>query len=53
MDDVLPRGRHVQFDIDEYINDFMMDQPEPVMNEPSPNVAQPSTDIPQDEMNLE
>jgi len=53
MDDVLPRGRHVQFDIDEYINDFMMEQPEPVMNEPSPNVAQPSTDIPQDEMNLE
>lgn len=35
MDDVLPRGRHCSFDVDEYIEDFMVDSPEPVMQEPS------------------
>ena len=47
MDDVLPRGRHVQFDVDEYVEDFMMDESDRgVVREPSP-------DIPEDEMNLE
>lgn len=45
MDDVLPRGRHCAFDIDEYVEDFMMEQTE--------MVREPSPDIPQDEMNLE
>ena len=47
MDDILPRGRHVQFDVDEYVEDFMMDESDRgVVNEPSPR-------IPEDEMDLE
>lgn len=47
MDDILPRGRHVQFDVDEYLEDFMMEESDRgVVQEPSP-------DIPEDEMNLE
>lgn len=47
MDDVLPRGRHVQFDVDEYLEDFMMEESTTgVVQEPSPA-------IPEDEMNLE
>lgn len=47
MDDVLPRGRHVQFDYAEYMEDFMMEEKDDgVVNEPSP-------EIPEDEMNLE
>ena len=47
MDDILPRGRHVQFDVEEYVEDFLMDSERPsVVNEPSP-------ELPSDEMNLE
>ena len=47
MDDILPRGRHVQFGVEEYVEDFLMDSERPsVVNEPSP-------ELPSDEMNLE
>lgn len=47
MDDILPRGRHCMFDVDEYVEDFMMDESDRgVVNEPSPR-------IPEDEMDLE
>ena len=45
MDDVLPRGRHVQFDVEEYLEDYNMKETE-MVREPSPA-------LPSDEMNLE
>jgi phage portal protein BeeE len=46
MNDVLPNGRHVQFDVDEYLEEFMVESPEIQREEPAP-------DLPQDEMELE
>jgi len=37
MDDVLPRGRHTQFDLDEYVGEYAPDAHEPVMQEPAAN----------------
>ncbi len=37
MDDVLPRGRHTQFDLDEYVGEYAPDDHEPVMQEPAAN----------------
>ena len=37
MDDVLPRGRHTQFDLDEYVGEYAPDMHEPVMQEPAAN----------------
>ena len=37
MDDVLPRGRHTQFDLDEYVGEYAPDYQEPVMQEPAAN----------------
>ena len=37
MDDVLPRGRHTQFDLDEYVGEYAPDMAEPVMQEPAVN----------------
>ena len=37
MDDVLPRGRHTQFDLDEYVGEYSPDAHEPVMQEPAAN----------------
>jgi hypothetical protein len=37
MDDVLPRGRHTQFDLDEYVGEYAPDMREPVMQEPAAN----------------
>ena len=37
MDDVLPRGRHTQFDLDEYVGEYAPDMAEPVMREPAAN----------------
>ena len=45
MDDVLPRGRHVQFDVEEYLEDYNMKETE--------MVREPSPDLPEEEMNLE
>ena len=33
MDDVLPRGRHVHFDVSEYVDELMADTREPVLQE--------------------
>jgi phage portal protein BeeE len=46
MNDVLPNGRHVQFDVEEYLEEFMVESPEIQREEPAP-------DLPQDEMDLE
>lgn len=46
MNDILPNGRHVQFDVDEYLNEFMVETPD-MMKEPN------APALPQDEMNLE
>jgi hypothetical protein len=45
MDDVLPRGRHVQFDVEEYLEDYNMKETE-MVREPSPA-------LPEEDMNLE
>ena len=37
MDDVLPRGRHVIFNVDDYLQDYNMKET-PVVQEPSPSV---------------
>jgi hypothetical protein len=37
MDDVLPRGRHTQFDLDEYVGEYAPDMAEPVMRETEVN----------------
>ena len=37
MDDVLPRGRHTQFDLEEYVGLYAPDMAEPVMQEPEVN----------------
>ena len=37
MDDVLPRGRHTQFDLDEYVGEYAPDMHEPVMQETEVN----------------
>jgi hypothetical protein len=37
MDDVLPRGRHCQFDLDEYVGEYAPDMAEPVMQETEVN----------------
>jgi len=37
MDDVLPRGRHCQFDLDEYVGEYAPDEHDPVMQEPAAN----------------
>lgn len=54
MNDVLPNGRHVQFDVEEYLEEFMVDEPE-IMREPAaPEIEDDEMpDLPQDEMNLE
>ena len=46
MNDVLPNGRHVEFDVDEYLQEFMI-EPEAIQKEA------PAPALPQDEMNLE
>ena len=46
MNDVLPNGRHVQFDVDEYLEEFMVESPEIQREEPAP-------ELPEDEMELE
>lgn len=52
MDDVLPRGRHVEFDVDEYLEEFMIETPETVREPAAPGMPEPA-DIPEDEMDLE
>ena len=37
MDDVLPRGRHTQFDLDEYVGLYAPDMQDAVMQEPEVN----------------
>lgn len=37
MDDVLPRGRHTQFDLDEYVGEYAPDEHESVMQETEVN----------------
>jgi len=37
MDDVLPRGRHTQFDLDEYVGEYSPEMHESVMQEPEVN----------------
>ena len=44
MDDVLPRGRHVQFDVEEYLQDYNITETQ--------MVREPSPDLPSDERNL-
>ena len=46
MNDVLPNGRHVQFDVEEYLEQFMVESPEIAREAPAP-------DLPEDEMELE
>lgn len=56
MNDVLPNGRHVQFDVDEYLEEFMVEQPEIYREPAAPEQELPEEDmpdLPQDEMNLE
>ena len=44
MDDVLPRGRHVQFDVEEYLQDYNITETQ--------MVREPSPDLPSDERDL-
>jgi len=37
MDDVLPRGRHTQFDLDEYVGEYAPEMHDSVMQEPEVN----------------
>ena len=37
MDDVLPRGRHTQFDLDEYVGEYSPEMHDSVMQEPEVN----------------
>jgi hypothetical protein len=37
MDDVLPRGRHCQFDLDEYVGEYSPEMHDSVMQEPEVN----------------
>ena len=37
MDDVLPRGRHCQFDLDEYVGEYAPEMHDSVMQEPEVN----------------
>jgi len=37
MDDVLPRGRHTQFDLDEYVGEYSPEMHDSVMQEPAVN----------------
>lgn len=46
MNDVLPNGRHVEFDVDEYLQEFMIEPVDIQKEAPAPA-------LPQDEMNLE
>jgi hypothetical protein len=49
MDDVLPRGRHVQFDVEEYLEDFMVETPDTYREPAVPDMPE----LPEDEMDLE
>lgn len=54
MNDILPNGRHVQFDVDEYLEEFMVEQPEMPREADVPDMPEDTMpDLPQDEMNLE
>jgi hypothetical protein len=46
MNDILPNGRHVEFDVEEYLEEFLVESPEIQREAPAP-------DLPQDEMDLE
>jgi phage portal protein BeeE len=52
MDDVLPRGRHCQFGIEEYLEDFMVESPETYREPEVPDMPD-MPDLPSDEMDLE
>ena len=45
MDDVLPRGRHCQFDLDEYVGEYAPDMHEPVMQETEVNPLSDTTNL--------
>ena len=49
MDDVLPRGRHCQFDVQEYLEDFMVETPDTYREPAVPELPE----LPEDEMDLE
>jgi hypothetical protein len=57
MNDVLPNGRHVQFDVEEYLEEFMVETPdvqrEPAAPDMEDDMEDTMPDLPQDEMNLE
>jgi hypothetical protein len=45
MDDVLPRGRHTQFDLDEYVGEYSPDDHESVMQETEVNPLSPTNNL--------
>ena len=45
MDDVLPRGRHTQFDLDEYVGEYAPDMHESVMQETEVNPLSPTNNL--------
>jgi len=45
MDDVLPRGRHAQFDLDEYVGEYAPDDHESVMQETEVNPLSPTNNL--------
>ena len=45
MDDVLPRGRHTQFDLDEYVGEYAPDMHESVMQETEVNQLSPTNNL--------
>ena len=45
MDDVLPRGRHTQFDLDEYVGEYAPDDHESVMQETEVNPLSPTNNL--------
>jgi hypothetical protein len=45
MDDVLPRGRHTQFDLDEYVGEYAPEMHEPVMQETEVNPLSPTNNL--------
>ena len=45
MDDVLPRGRHTQFDLDEYVGEYAPDEHESVMQETEVNPLSPTNNL--------
>ena len=45
MDDVLPRGRHTQFDLEEYVGLYAPEMHEPVMQETEVNPLSPTNNL--------